>query len=76
MSIEGAAAIAAVGFAVLSSLAALAVSFGANRHRLGRIERDLQRHLDDAPAVKVALAEVLVELRHIREAIAELKARP
>ena len=76
MNIEGAAAVAAVGFAVLSSLVALAVSFGGNRQRLGRVERDLYRHLEDAPGVKIALAEVLVELRHIRETISELKGRP
>ena len=76
MSLEGTAALAAVVFAVVSSVVALAVSFGSNRQRLGRVEQDVTRHLDDAPGVKVALAEVLVELRHIRETIAELKARP
>ena len=76
MSLEGTAALAAVTFAVVSSVAALAVSFGSNRQRLERVEQDVARHLDDAPGAKVALAEILVELRHIREDIVELKARP
>ena len=76
MDLEGAAAVALVSFAVLSSLVALAVSLGTNRYRLARVVDDVQKHLDEATGVQVKLAEVLVELRYIRETIAELKAKP
>ena len=54
MAFEGLAAIAAVGFAVLSSVVAVAISFGANRARLARLERDIH----DATDVKADVRQI------------------
>ena len=58
MSIEGAAAIVAVGFAVLCSVVAVAVAIGFNRNRLDRVERDLHSHLDHAPDVMADIRQI------------------
>ena len=58
MSIEGTAAIAALGFAVLCSVVAVAVSIGFNRHRLDRLEQDIHKASDvtaDVRQIKTVL---------------------
>lgn len=69
--IDSSLLLAAIPVAI--AVGGIVYSAGVQGQRLTGLRRDLDRI--DTPEVKVTLAEVLVELRHIRETIGELKAR-